>query len=50
MKGKIPTRVQKKIIASHGLDPSEWLVLKNPTTGLVIKHRETGKIEEIPML
>ena len=45
MKGKNPTRQQKKIMQERRLDPNEWLVLKNPPTELHIQHRETKKIK-----
>ena len=45
MKGKNPTRQQKKIMQERKLNPDEWLVLKNPSTELHIQHRETKKIK-----
>lgn len=47
MKGKKPTRQQKKIIEKAGLNPYEWLVLKNPTNALVIQHKEKAIIETV---
>ncbi len=47
MKGKNPTRQQKKIMEKAGLNPYDWLVLKNPTNTLVIRHREKGVTETI---
>jgi len=41
MKGKKPTREQKKIIEKNNLNPREWLVLKNPTGVLVVQHRDS---------
>jgi len=29
--GKIPTRNQSDIIRGNGLNPAEWLVIKNPS-------------------
>ena len=45
MKGKNPTRQQKKIMQERRLNPDEWLVLKNPSTELHIQHRESKKIK-----
>lgn len=45
MKGKNPTRQQKKIMLERRLNPNNWLVLKNPTTELYIQHRESKKIK-----
>lgn len=47
MKGKNPTREQKKIMKERKLNPYEWLVLKNPTTELHIQHRESKEINII---
>ncbi|MCR1953102.1 hypothetical protein NSA50_19085 [Clostridium sp. DSM 100503] len=44
MKGKKPTRQQKMIMQERRLNPSNWLVLKNPTNQLHIQHRGTKKI------
>lgn len=44
MKGKKPTRQQKMIMKKRRLNPSNWLVIKNPTNQLHIQHRETRKI------
>lgn len=47
MKGKKPTREQKKIIQERKLNPYEWLVLKNPTAELHIQHKESNEINII---
>lgn len=47
MKGKNPTREQKKIMQGSKLNPYEWLVLKNPPTELHIQHRESKEIKII---
>ncbi|WP_166484803.1 DUF6906 family protein [Clostridium cuniculi] len=47
MKGKNPTREQKKIMQGSKLNPYEWLVLKNPPTELHIQHRESKEIKVI---
>lgn len=54
--GKRPTVAQCKIIASHkvrggvNLNPKFWLVIKSLPDKLVIKHRETPSVIEIPIL
>ena len=45
MKGKKPTRQQKQLMKERRLNPSNWLVLKNPTNQLYIQHRESKKIK-----
>lgn len=45
MKGKKPTRTQKKIIKERRLNPDNWLVLKNPPKELYIQHRLTKNIK-----
>ena len=47
MKGKVPTRQQRKIIEANKLDPRDWLVMKNPTGELHIKHRTTGECKTL---
>lgn len=47
MKGKNPTREQKKIMQENKLNPYEWLVLKNPPTELHIQHRESKEVKII---
>lgn len=49
MKGKKPTRQQKKIMNERRLNPDNWLVLKNPTNELHIQHRENKKIKILPL-
>ena len=45
MKGKKPTRQQKKIMKERRLNSDECLVLKNPPTELHIQHRESKEIK-----
>lgn len=45
--GKRPTVAQKQIISSAGLNPDNWLVVKNTTFCLEIVHRKTGKRETL---
>jgi hypothetical protein len=40
--GKKPTKNQSKLIQSHGLDPKDWLVVKNESHQMVIVHRVTS--------
>lgn len=47
MKGKNPTRFQRKILEKSRLNPSNWLILKNPTGELVIQNKITGKIRTV---
>ena len=47
MKGKNPTREQKKIMQERRLNPYEWLVLKNPSTELHIQNRESKEVKII---
>lgn len=37
--GKVPTLEQKKIMKAHGLQPDEWLVVKNLSDVLVVVKR-----------
>lgn len=47
--GKKPTRRQKLAIKAVGLNPKNWLVIKNLQDKLHIVHRETGRQREIPV-
>lgn len=49
MKGKKPTRVQKKIMIGEGLNPLDWLVLKNPSDELVIINRLSNEEKTIKL-
>jgi len=40
---KKPNRRQKELIQKFNLNPTNWLVLKNPVNELYIKHRSTGR-------
>lgn len=37
--GKTPTREQRKLITSKGLDPAVWLVTKNLPDKIELVHR-----------
>lgn len=41
--GKRPTRKQKILIKQRGLNPENWLVMKNLPKEMHIVHRVTGK-------
>lgn len=45
MKGKNPTRSQRKIIEKNDLDARDWLVVKNLSHGIAIVHRGTGEVK-----
>lgn len=40
--GKSPTRKQKEMLKQKGLNPLNWLIVKNPPGELHIIHRHTG--------
>ncbi|MDQ0228442.1 DUF6906 family protein [Metabacillus niabensis] len=48
--GKRPTRNQKMLIKQVGLNPNNWLIVKNlqHEHELHIAHRETGRLRVIP--
>ncbi|ADY55109.1 hypothetical protein Sgly_0752 [Syntrophobotulus glycolicus DSM 8271] len=46
--GKNPTRKQKIMIKKVGLNPDNWLVVKNTTDQLCLINRESGRTKEIP--
>lgn len=45
--GKKPSLKQKKLIKDSGLNPDQWLVVKNLPGQLKIAHRETGQQKTI---
>lgn len=45
--GKTPTREQRKLITSKGLDPAVWLVVKNTTDKLELVHRLSEKTRRV---
>lgn len=47
--GMKPTRAEKKIIASWGLNAENWLVVKHTPALLLIEHRLSGKTREIKL-
>jgi hypothetical protein len=47
--GMKPTRAEKKIIASWGLNAENWLVVKHTPALLLIEHRLSGQTREIKL-
>lgn len=49
--GKRPTRPQKIKLKGLGLNPENWLIVKNKLDGeLEIVHRHTNRIRVVPPL
>lgn len=47
--GMKPTRAEKKIITSLGLNAENWLVVKHTPALLLIEHRLSGQTREIKL-
>lgn len=47
--GRKPTLNQKLLIKEAGLNPDNWLIVKNLPDKLNIVHRETGSERMIPV-
>lgn len=45
--GKNPTKQQKIILKDAGLNPNEWLVIKNLPGALHLIHRIDGSLLEV---
>jgi hypothetical protein len=45
--GKRPTKNQSIFIQSQGLDPKDWLIVKNESHQMVLIHRVTGDTKYI---
>ena len=41
--GKVPTLEQKKLMKAHGLNPDDWLVVKNLTDAITVVSRASLK-------
>lgn len=41
--GKVPTLEQKKLMKAHGLNPDDWLVIKNLTDAITVVSRASLK-------
>lgn len=48
--GKAPTRKHKQLISENGLNPLNWLVVKNLPQELHIIHRHTGSPRVLKVL
>lgn len=46
-RGKNPTRVQKILIASHRLQPGNWLVVSDQKDSLAIVHKHTDTMRTL---
>lgn len=46
-KAKKPTLDQKKLISKDGLDPKDWLVLKDMEFSMILVHRSSGEIRVV---
>ena len=46
--GKRPTVAQKKLMKQWGINPENWLVVKNEPTQMTIEHRLSGQQRRIP--
>lgn len=47
MRGKRPTRTQKILLKSKGLNPANWLVISDDLHRLVAMHRHSLKTKTI---
>lgn len=45
--GKRLTRKQKELIQDAGLNPANWLIIKNLPDKLVLVHRNKGTLVEV---
>lgn len=45
--GKRPNRAQKLMLGKYGLNPNNWLIVKNLDHLVEIAHRETGRLRKI---
>ena len=47
MRGLCPTRRQKILISSWGLNPANWLVVRTMPGEVHIEHRLSGKVRVV---
>lgn len=47
IKGKKPTRQQRKILEKAGLNPADWLVIKIMKDSILIRNREDTEKTEL---
>jgi hypothetical protein len=45
--GKKPTRNQMKTFIALGLNPNNWLIVKNQSDEMIVVHRETSRTKTI---
>jgi hypothetical protein len=45
--GKKPTKKQSQHIQACGLNPRNWLIVKNQNEQMLLVHRETGTTKKI---
>lgn len=45
--GKRLTRKQKEILSDNGLNPNNWLIVKNLDHRLEVVHKESGNLKSI---
>ena len=45
--GVKPTRAQKMLLRAWGLDPGDWLVVKDTSTEMEIVHRYSDKTKRV---
>jgi hypothetical protein len=45
--GKKPTRNQRKLFLEAGLNPKNWMIVKNQADQMLVVHRETGREKTI---
>ncbi|KEF40149.1 hypothetical protein M670_00165 [Schinkia azotoformans MEV2011] len=43
--GKRPNKKQKIFISQHGLNPDNWLIVKNLDSEMHVIHREVGQVK-----
>lgn len=46
-KNAIPNKDQQKDLKANGLSPFEWVVVKDLTNTMIIRHRVTGEFRVI---
>ena len=46
-KNATPTREQQQILKAKGLNPLEWVAVKDYDHSMIIKHRYTGEFRTI---
>ena len=46
--GKKPTREQRKLMQTWGLDSNNWLVVKDTPEVMLVVHRHVNRTREVP--